>query len=193
MKYSIQPIGDYYEFCNTKETQEEEKEQIVDIVNHPYMAIDWLFVVVAFLVYKATEKKLPYRHASAILCTQFFVVTGFSTIWIWAGLENSLEFYSVKMFVYIIASAFISITGDRILSNVCKWIGGFHAWLIVNDWLGAINVDLIKEEYSVIMISFMSLQLILAFRGWLYGKYIRIVNRTNDVRCRRPDYVGSHK
>lgn len=158
----------------------------MDILNHPFMLEDFLFALAILVIAKFARKKCAYGMGNILLAGQFMITTGFTVIVIWSGIYDGLYFNIFMMCVYFQYYHFIGNTGDRYLSEVSLWIGGYHFALVFGEVLGLGTVS--NSVYGYTMIAFMTAQLVLAFRGMLYG----LNERINHDRLWRDNNDNGH-
>jgi len=144
----------------------------MELLNYPFVLTDWLFTLVALIIAAISRKKCAYGMANWLLGGQFLIATGFSSFVISMGMYDGMYFNIFMMLVYFQFYHFIGNTGDKYLSRLSLWIGGFHFALIFGEFIDIMAIT--ATSYGYIMVAFMTAQLILAFRGLLYGLDQRI-------------------
>ncbi len=139
------------------------------MIGHPYFLSDLVFVVIAIGIAAFTKRSSPYWTSNSLLAGQFMLVIGFSTFLISAGYYDGAYFDITLMIVYFAFYHLITRLGDRFLGGLSIIIGAYHFSLLCSGWFGLDLHSFIVLDYSVVMNGFMVMQLILAFRGLLYG------------------------
>jgi len=165
----------------------------MDILSYENMIIDWLFVVAAALVALFSSKGCAYKHANILLAYQFLVAIGFSTAIIALDMYDGLYFDAVLTVVYFAYYHYIAKTGDKFLSNLSLIIGGYHFALTFSRWIGLNTQQIIGISYQDTMVWVMTIQLLLAFRGALYGLCDWLNNRARYAHWWNYRDLGGNK
>ena len=164
-------------------------QAITNLINHPHALSDLLFIVVASLIAALSQKGCAYRQSNLLLASQFMLTLGFSTLVIMLNMYDGLYFDTYMLIVYISFYHLITQTGDRFLGKLSLIIGAYHFARLFGSAISINTDEIIGLEYASIMNTFMIMQLLLAFRGFLNGIHTRI--RHNHSR--NTHSLGSHK
>jgi len=154
---------------------------MIDIDQSTYIALDFFYTAIALFIAYLSIKSYQFRHSNKILAYQFFITTGFTVTLISLDIDihsSWLYFYAFHMMVFFTTYHYISLTGDRLQAGLCKVIGIFHLCLIAGLSMGVFTINGIYDGYGLVMLFLSAAQLVIAFKGWWYGKHIRIDRRS---------------
>lgn len=158
-------------------------ELSVAFTQYPYMMTDWLFVAFAALFAIMPHKGCAYRHSNMLVAGQILTAIGFSTAFIALQIKFGSDiFYDGAMFygplfvVYSIFYYLIGKTGDRFQAILSLIAGGYHFAIFAGITINFKLNEYLAVEYEHVMVLITVLQLLLAFRGGLYGVKYRIDN-----------------
>jgi len=162
------------------------------LLEYNYLLADFIFVCIACFIVLFSNKGCSYKMSNGLLAGQLLLTIGFSTLFIALQIRygnelfyDGLHFYIPLAIIYFVFYHYIDKTGDKFLANLSLIIGAYHIGISCG-----IIIDLDLNEYvgisyegtmTILTIS----QLILAFRGWLYGIKHRIIDdsrRSNNNR-----------
>ena len=152
-----------------------------------YLLADWVFVCIACLIVALSNKGCSYKTSNGLLAGQLLLTIGFSTIFIALQIKygdayfyDGLHFYAPLAVIYFAFYHYISKTGNKFLAGLSLIIGGYHFAICAGIWIDLSLNQYLGVSYEGAMTVFTISQLILAFRGWLYGVSLRVT----DDRCR---------
>lgn len=150
---------------------------------YPYLLIDFSFVVLAALFAVMPRGGCSYRISNLLLSGQLLTAIGFSTSYIALQIiygsdlvYDGLGFYGFMCAIYFTFYWLISKTGDKFQGLLSLIIGGYHFAIFAGILISFEINEYLGVKYENVMVLLTIMQLLLAFRGGLYGAKFRFDN-----------------